>query len=139
MFSYTRQIQFYETDLMGIVHHSNYLRLCEEARVAWARDRKLITPENQEVGASSLAVLESQVHYKKPLRFGDLVVIEVQARLEKIYIELQYRILVSTRNNELSCLAKTVHIGMNSQLKPTRPSENLKTILENETWTETWL
>ncbi len=30
---YTRDVFYYETDRMGIVHHSNYLRMMEEARI----------------------------------------------------------------------------------------------------------
>lgn len=32
-FFYTHKAQYYETDQMGIVHHSNYIRWFEEARV----------------------------------------------------------------------------------------------------------
>ena len=31
--NYGRKIQYYETDRMGIVHHSNYIRWMEEARI----------------------------------------------------------------------------------------------------------
>jgi len=30
-----RKINYYETDRMGVVHHSNYIRFLEEARCAW--------------------------------------------------------------------------------------------------------
>ena len=30
---YERRINYYETDKMGIVHHSNYIRFFEEARL----------------------------------------------------------------------------------------------------------
>ncbi|MDR0671414.1 MAG: hypothetical protein LBF64_03790 [Oscillospiraceae bacterium] len=30
---YVRRTQFYETDQMGIIHHANYIRWFEEARV----------------------------------------------------------------------------------------------------------
>ena len=30
---YSRRVYYYETDKMGIVHHSNYIRWFEEARV----------------------------------------------------------------------------------------------------------
>ena len=33
--SLPHRVGFFETDGMGIVHHSNYLRYCENARVAW--------------------------------------------------------------------------------------------------------
>ena len=30
---YTHKVNYYETDKMGITHHSNYVRFMEEARV----------------------------------------------------------------------------------------------------------
>ena len=32
---YVHQAQYYETDQMGIIHHSNYIRWMEEARIAY--------------------------------------------------------------------------------------------------------
>ena len=31
----THRVQYYETDRMGVTHHSNYIRFMEEARVAY--------------------------------------------------------------------------------------------------------
>lgn len=33
--SYQHIVQYYETDKMGITHHSNYIRWMEEARVSF--------------------------------------------------------------------------------------------------------
>ena len=33
-FIFERKINYYETDRMGVVHHSNYIRFLEEARCA---------------------------------------------------------------------------------------------------------
>ena len=38
-FIYERKINYYETDKMGVVHHSNYIRWFEEARGAYMEDR----------------------------------------------------------------------------------------------------
>ncbi|MDO4392953.1 MAG: thioesterase family protein [Bacillota bacterium] len=38
MWEYRRRVRYYETDRMGVVHHSNYLRLLEDARMDWIRD-----------------------------------------------------------------------------------------------------
>lgn len=35
MIKYSRSVNYYETDQMGIVHHSNYIRYFEEARLHW--------------------------------------------------------------------------------------------------------
>ncbi len=79
------KVQFYETDLMGIVHHSNYLRFFEEARVAWAVSRGILDYQKPE-SASHLAVLETRVKHLKPAKFGDDLHVEIQAKIEKIRI-----------------------------------------------------
>ena len=35
MDTFERKINYYETDKMGVVHHSNYIRYLEEARTFW--------------------------------------------------------------------------------------------------------
>ena len=36
---YEHHVKYYETDQMGIVHHSNYIRFMEEARMYWGSKR----------------------------------------------------------------------------------------------------
>ena len=36
---YRRRAQYYETDQMAIVHHTNYIRWFEEARIDWMRQQ----------------------------------------------------------------------------------------------------
>ena len=38
MFSYRRKAHYHETDQMGIIHHANYLKWMEEARVAFLEE-----------------------------------------------------------------------------------------------------
>ena len=40
-FIYKREINYYETDKMGVVHHSNYIRYLEEARSKWLKELKI--------------------------------------------------------------------------------------------------
>jgi acyl-CoA thioester hydrolase len=35
MFVYHHKVHYYETDRMGVTHHSNYIRFMEEARIAY--------------------------------------------------------------------------------------------------------
>ena len=35
MYIFERKINYYETDKMGVVHHSNYIRFFEEARCSF--------------------------------------------------------------------------------------------------------
>lgn len=135
MFTHQHRVQFYETDLMGIVHHSNYLRFLEEARVGWAHDRGLIDYQKPE-SAAHFAVLETQVRHLRPALFGDLLEVDVQARREGIRVIFQYRV---RRGEEALCVGETRHVPLGPDLKPLRLPAAMKQVLEKEVWTETWL
>lgn len=136
MFIHHHKVQFYETDLMGIVHHSNYLRFFEEARVAWAHSKGLIDYQKP-VSASHFAVYETQVKHLKPTFFGEDLEIDVQARTEGNRVIFQYRL--RARDREVCALAKTIHVPLGSDLKIQRLSAEMKAAAEGELWIETWL
>ena len=48
-FSYTRKINYYETDKMGVVHHSNYIRFLEEARCRWLEELNISMEKLEEL------------------------------------------------------------------------------------------
>ena len=136
MFIHRHKVQFYETDLMGIVHHSNYLRFYEEARVGWAHARGLIDYQKPE-SASHFAVYETQVKHMKPTFFGDDLEIAVQGRVEGNRLIFQYRL--TGRNGEVCSLGKTVHVSLTKDLKLMRMPAEVRAITEREQWTEIWL
>lgn len=130
------QVQFYETDLMGIVHHSNYLRFLEEARVAWAHSVGLIDYQKPE-SAAQFAVLETRVRHLRPAKFGDILSLDLQVRRQgRAQILFQYKI---HRNDELICVGQTAHVSLDQNLKPTRIPEGMQLTLEKQPWIETWL
>lgn len=136
MFIHQHKVQFYETDLMGIVHHSNYLRFLEEARVGWAHNHGIL--DYQDPGsASHFAVYESQLKHLKPCFFGDDLKIEVQGRTEGNRLIIQYR--VRGRGGEICALGKTVHVSLSKELKLMRMSAEIKKATEKDQWTEIWL
>lgn len=128
----------YETDLMGIVHHSNYLRYCEEARVDWCKNRgfNFQEVEKQNSAVFSLSVYETKVKHIKPLKYADTLDIEIQVKIEGIRLIFQYKL----KNQEgLVCVAETVHCNLDQNLKVKRLSQDLIKLVENEKWIETWL
>ncbi len=135
MFTYRRHVHFYETDLMGIVHHSNYLRFLEEARVAWAHQAGIIHFD-QPLTASHFAVLETRVRHIKPSKFGDDLEIDVEVKVVGIRIFFQYRI---RKGSHIVGLGVTEHVPLNAELKLTRLNRETRQILERTSWTETWL
>lgn len=74
---YIHQAQYYETDQMGIIHHSNYIRWMEEARIAYMDEMDFPYKAVEEAGIIS-PVLGVQCDYKSMTHFGDRVAIEVK-------------------------------------------------------------
>lgn len=141
MFKYRREIHFYETDLMKIVHHANYLRFAEETRVAWAFHERVLERSRPEE-AARLAVLSTAVSHISPLRFGDVFEVEMQAKRDGIRIVFEYKIWnlgEGLSTPKLSAEVRSVHVAINDQGRPEKPTSDLKRVMEKEAWTETWL
>ena len=77
MNEYKRIVHYYETDKMGVVHHSNYIRWMEESRVGFLADIGLDYALLEQRGLISPVIGLNNIKYKKPTTFGDVVNIEV--------------------------------------------------------------
>lgn len=72
---YIRKAQYHETDQMAIIHHANYIRWFEEARVDFMEKMGFGYDRAVEVGID-FAVLGVGCDYKSMVRFGDTVAIQ---------------------------------------------------------------
>ncbi len=77
IFSYQHRIQYYETDGMRIVHHSNYIRWMEEARIAMMEQFGYGYDQMERDGIS-IPVLSVTCAYKEMMRFGQTCRIDVR-------------------------------------------------------------
>ena len=74
---YYHKVQYYETDKMGITHHSNYIRWMEEARIdfmeqmGWGYDKM----ENRGIISPVMGI---QCDYKKTTTFNDRIRVEIE-------------------------------------------------------------
>jgi acyl-CoA thioester hydrolase len=73
--SLPHRVGFFETDGMGIVHHANYLRYCENARVAWLETHDRPYTAWIEAGFH-FAVTRVELDYRRPARFDDRLEVE---------------------------------------------------------------
>lgn len=76
MDTYVHKVQYYETDRMGITHHSNYIRWMEEARVDFL-DRIGYGYARLEAEGILSPVISVECKYKHPTTFDDEVEIAV--------------------------------------------------------------
>lgn len=70
------KVQYYETDMMGVTHHANYIHWMEEARIDFM-DRIGFPYRRMEAEGVLSPVRSLQARYLKPCTFGDEVEITV--------------------------------------------------------------
>lgn len=73
---YKAKVSYYETDCMNIVHHSNFIRYFEDARIQYMHDIGCDVAEMQSKGLY-IPNVDAYARYKKPLKFGDEYSVEV--------------------------------------------------------------
>ena len=76
---YARKAQYYETDQMGVIHHANYIRWFEEARVDFQEQIGFPYERVESVGIT-FAVLGLSCEYKASVFFGDTVHVQVKLK-----------------------------------------------------------
>lgn len=116
-------VAFYETDAMGIVHHSNYLRFLEHARVQFMAEHDRPYTEYVAEGLH-VPVTRALVHYHRACRFADQV--EVSCWLDwarAASLGFAYRLEVA---GVLVASGETDHAITNLQGQPTRIPEHMR-------------
>jgi acyl-CoA thioester hydrolase len=130
------RVAFADTDAMGIVHHSNYLRYFEVARVGWLRLKGHDYRDWQKAGRH-MPLVESHCRYKKPARFDDVLEINVKPRIEGVRVIFDYAVK-NKATQELLSEGYTIHVAVNEQMKLIDlPIEFIKIIQEDKKWIET--
>ena len=76
MHIYRHEIRYYECDRMGITHHSNYVRIMEEARIDYLDKIGYGFYRIEAEGVVS-PVVSIECKYKSPTTFKDIVEVEV--------------------------------------------------------------
>ena len=117
MYIYKRKVQYYETDKLGIVHHSNYLRYFEEARLEYMISKNLPYTKMEDVGVM-IPVTGATLKFKKPARFGDTI--EVYSKTS-VYNGVKLSVLYEIfREGDILVTGSTEHVFINKEYKIAR-------------------
>ena len=88
---YQHYVQYYETDKMGVTHHSNYIRFMEEARVEFFKSIGFDYFEFEKTGIVSPVVGLNNIKFKRPTTAGDVIDIEVSIKsMTPVIFTMQY-------------------------------------------------
>ena len=117
MYTYERRINYYETDKMGVVHHSNYIRFLEEARTRWLEQLD-ISMENIENLGFTIPTLEVYCKYKTHVTSGDTIIIKPKiSEYNGVRMTVDYEVINKETKKEV-IQAYTKHCFTNINLKP---------------------
>ncbi len=115
--TYEHRVQYYETDQMGIVHHSNYIRWFEEARVDLMRQMGMGYDKMEEMGIIS-PVLQVSAEYRSMVHFDEIVKVQILVKkFNGIILQLSYRV-EDKETGELRCTGESKHCFLDPKGNP---------------------
>lgn len=118
MKTYQHTVQYYETDRMGITHHSNYIRWMEEARIDFLKEIGWDYAKLEEMGIVS-PVVEVSCKYKQSTTFSDEVFIDVSVREFKgVKLILDY--VMKNSAGKVVAQAESIHCFLDTAGRPLR-------------------
>lgn len=107
-YTYYRKAQYHETDQMGIIHHSNYVKWMEEARISYMDQMGFSYRKVEELGVIS-PVVNISVSYKKQVSFDNEIQIRVSVKkYNSISLEFNYEFF-NVSKNEICTIASSRH------------------------------
>jgi acyl-CoA thioester hydrolase len=126
------RLRFSDFDLGGVLHHSNYLKLCEELREAWLRASGLPYSTLVDRGYH-IAVVSAEQEFLKPIAYDNSVIGEVEvASIGRTSFSVKHRLL-SKASPELlfsKALVRLVLVKrVDGSFKPERLIDELLKIL----------
>ena len=99
-------IRYYETDQMGIVHHSNYVRFFECGRSDMMQKAGLPIEQIEKDGVM-LPVVSVECHYKHPAYMGDRIrIVSVIDKVPMAKLEVNNEIY--NQDGTLLCTGKVI-------------------------------
>jgi acyl-CoA thioester hydrolase len=102
------EVRYAETDQMGVVYHANYLVWMELGRTTLVQDLGFNYAEMEKDGVIS-PVLDIQISYKKPLRYGNVA--KVHTWIEEYDgFRINYGYEIFTDEGELAVTATSKHV-----------------------------
>ncbi|MBF0188400.1 MAG: YbgC/FadM family acyl-CoA thioesterase [Magnetococcales bacterium] len=126
-FIWQRRIYYDDTDAGGVVYHSNYLTLMEQARTEWLRhlgyEQRVLIEED-----TLFAVTHIDVRFLAPARLDDMVDVTVQRPITVRPVRLILHQTIQRPNGEKILIDATVQIACIST--SFRPKKIPKPMLE---------
>ena len=108
-------VRYGETDQMRFVHHSNYLRYFELARLEWLSSMGISYADMEREGIL-MPVVHTSLNFKSPLFFGDLFRVAVSLNKTPT-ATLEFDYLITNQQDKVICTGNTVLAFLSPETK----------------------
>ena len=116
MFEYSRNVFFYETDKMAVVHHSNYARWLEEARNEYFASVNLPYVETERMGVMS-PITDIKLKFQFPARYGDKFTVQMKiTKYTGVRFSVQYNVI--NQDGKTLVMGESTHCFVDKDMKP---------------------
>ena len=120
---YIRKANYYETDQMGVVHHSNYIRWFEEARLHFLDEIGIPYDEIEKSGIM-IPVLSVTSNFYEFVKYKEEVRIEVKiTEFNGVRMTIEYNVY-NNETNKLCNTGKSKHCFIDNNYRPVRLKNN---------------
>ena len=129
-FIFERKINYYETDRMGVVHHSNYIRFLEEARCEMLAAYNIPYSAFEQQGVM-IPVLGVNCDYKSHVTFDDVITIQPFVKqFNGVRLTMGYDVM-NKNTGILVLVGETKHCFTDTNLKPIRLQKQIPDFYDN--------
>lgn len=123
------RVIYADTDQMGVVYHSNYLRYFEIGRTELLRELG-ISYKDMEACGLFLPVKEVFIDYKISIKYDDIIVVNTCIdKLKNVSLKLKYEIRNKEDSDLLYTTGYTLHPFINKSGEIIRPEDYLYDIM----------
>lgn len=118
------RVTYADTDAMGIVYHTNYIKWFEVGRTEFFREIGVVYADIEASGYY-LPLSEAHCHYITPARYDEILVVETEiVYIRRASIKFSYTIMDENREREIA-EGYTLHAFTNRNGKIIRAPEDL--------------
>lgn len=114
---YEHRARYYETDQMGVIHHSNYIKWMEEARMDML-DQLGLGYKQMEAMEIVTPILSISIDYLSMVHFDDIIIIETEiTAYDGSKMEIKYT-MYDEKTGDEKAVATSSHCFMNKSGRP---------------------
>ncbi len=125
-FQYKYRVAWVDTDALGVMHFSNYFRMCERTEEEFMNSIGLSFDISKSV---SLPRVKAECTYKSPLMYNDTALVSMSIKeVGKKHIRYYFEI-IRERDGKLAATCELVVVAINNEFKSIEiPKELLERI-----------